>query len=226
MYMNCAVVTITGRATGVLDGPGVFVANVGNGCATGEGADVVFPDPGSDIVYGGNAGKRAPPTGNCGAGKTVIAGGGAAGSGAGGGPTTGGGETFGKPDASDTSGPGSSPGAAGAGGDTSGPSSSLGAAGAGGDTSSPGSGPGAAGAGGDTSGPGSSPGAASAGGDTSSPSSGPGAAGVGGNTSGSSSSPGAGAGAGGYTKPVLDTGGEYTSTAAVLPMSTGMTPGD
>jgi len=90
MYMNCAVVTITGRATGVLDGPGVFVANVGNGCATGEGADVVFPDPGSDIVYGGNAGKRAPPTGNCGAGKTVIAGGGAAGSGAGGGPTTGG----------------------------------------------------------------------------------------------------------------------------------------
>jgi hypothetical protein len=214
--MNCAVVTITGGASSALDGPGMFVANVGNGCGTTEGTDVVFPDPGSDIVYGGDAAKRAPPTGNCGARKTVFTGGGSTGSGGGRGPATGGGETSGESDAGrggDTSGPSSSPGAtsaAGAGGDTSGPSPTTGAGGAGGDTSGPSSttgATGAAGARGNTSGP-----SSSSGGDTSGPSSSPGAT---------------GAGTGGYTKPILVAGGEYTSTAAIaLPMSTGMTPDD
>lgn len=43
MYMNCAVVTVSGGGSG-LDGPAPFVANAGvNQCATIEGVDTVFP---------------------------------------------------------------------------------------------------------------------------------------------------------------------------------------
>ena len=69
MYMNCAVVTIDApRKLGKrsLSGPDMFIANIGNGCSTPAGTDVVFPDPGSDVKYGGDAGKRAAPVGNCG----------------------------------------------------------------------------------------------------------------------------------------------------------------
>jgi hypothetical protein len=86
--MNCAVVTIGGRGgrrhfdeddTSGLDnstdntltpraglsGPTIFLANIGNGCATVDSKDVVFPSPGSVVQYGGNSALRASPTGTC-----------------------------------------------------------------------------------------------------------------------------------------------------------------
>ncbi|KAI5783682.1 putative extracellular protein, partial [Geopyxis carbonaria] len=68
MYMNCAVVTIKGGSTRVkraLAGPQMFVANVGNGCSVAEGTDVEFPDPGTEVTYDGDQGKRGPPSGTC-----------------------------------------------------------------------------------------------------------------------------------------------------------------
>jgi len=84
-YMNCAVVTITGgnsRIKRALPGPAVFVANVGNGCTTTAGTDLVFPDAGGDVEFAGDAGKRAGPAGTCN-GKQFT-GGGATGGGGGG----------------------------------------------------------------------------------------------------------------------------------------------
>lgn len=83
MYMNCAVVTVTGGGSG-LTGPAPFVANAGtNDCSTIEGVDVVFPDPGPSIAYGGSYASSRPTapagiTGSC-------ASGGGSGSGSGGG---------------------------------------------------------------------------------------------------------------------------------------------
>jgi len=68
--MNCAVVTIGGSKKMLtkrnLSGPDMFIANIGNGCSTPAGTDVVFPDPGSDVQYGGNAANQAAPIGSCG----------------------------------------------------------------------------------------------------------------------------------------------------------------
>lgn len=78
MYMNCAVVTISGGRRSVRDfvspraaGTPLFQANIGNGCSTAPGTDVIFPDPGDDVTYG-NGAKTAPPVGSCGpsSGKT------------------------------------------------------------------------------------------------------------------------------------------------------------
>lgn len=84
MYMNCAVVTIGGSGTKLkaraLSGPSLFLANIGNGCTTASGTDVVFPNPGSVIEYGGDASSRAPPVGNC-ASQVLTGGGGTGGSG-------------------------------------------------------------------------------------------------------------------------------------------------
>ena len=86
--MNCAVVTISGGkrrrqsfeddasdlSNGTtndlapragLSGPTIFIANVGNGCATVDSKDVVFPDPGSVVQYGGDTGVRNDPSGTC-----------------------------------------------------------------------------------------------------------------------------------------------------------------
>lgn len=62
MYQNCARVGIrsvnTARMTRVhwqacLDRlPDIFVCNVNNGCTTVEGEEVIFPEPGSEVVYG------------------------------------------------------------------------------------------------------------------------------------------------------------------------------
>ncbi|KAL2752585.1 hypothetical protein ACRALDRAFT_1072488 [Sodiomyces alcalophilus JCM 7366] len=75
MYMNCAHVTISGsESTGIQargpedpfhGRPDMFVANVGNGCRTIEGADVEFPEPGPDVDN--ISSKSAPPEGSCGA---------------------------------------------------------------------------------------------------------------------------------------------------------------
>ena len=69
MYMNCAVVTISSQkrlGKRNLSGPNMFIANLGNGCSTAAGTDVIFPDPGANIQYNGNPSNRAPPIGNCG----------------------------------------------------------------------------------------------------------------------------------------------------------------
>ncbi|KAI5840354.1 putative extracellular protein, partial [Tricharina praecox] len=81
IYMNCAVVTISGGKRKLMAreefnvlpsmlkkralGPQVFLANLGNGCTTQAGADVEFPDPGNNVERGG-AGDTAAPVGDCG----------------------------------------------------------------------------------------------------------------------------------------------------------------
>jgi LysM repeat protein len=71
MYMNCAHITIAGSGTSTLnDFPDMFVANVGNGCATAAGNDVAFPNPGKDVERSpaNNKAATAPPVGGtCGA---------------------------------------------------------------------------------------------------------------------------------------------------------------
>jgi len=61
--MNCAKVTITNGGSG-FTGPDIFVANLAavNSVKTVLGSDVIYPDPGSSVEYGGD-GKRAAPIG-------------------------------------------------------------------------------------------------------------------------------------------------------------------
>lgn len=62
MYQNCAVVTVQNGGSG-LTGPEPFVANAGvNECKTIEGIDVVFPDPGDSVHYGGSYANSKPTT--------------------------------------------------------------------------------------------------------------------------------------------------------------------
>lgn len=79
MYMNCAVVTIGSSGSKLkaraLSGPSIFLANIGNGCTTAPNTDVVFPNPGSVVEYGGNSADRAPPVGSC-QGQVLTGGGG------------------------------------------------------------------------------------------------------------------------------------------------------
>ncbi|RPB05492.1 hypothetical protein L873DRAFT_1663248 [Choiromyces venosus 120613-1] len=95
MYMNCAVVTISGGkklrsipseglVTPRASGSSIFLANIGNGCTTVGGKDVAFPNPGSQVEYGGVQANRAEPQGSCGSGPGSMGGGGSA-SGSGGG---------------------------------------------------------------------------------------------------------------------------------------------
>ncbi|WVF67528.1 hypothetical protein IAT40_002284 [Kwoniella sp. CBS 6097] len=65
MYHNCAVVTITGGGSGLNenDFPTPFVANADvNDCKTIEGVDVVFPNPGKNVKYGGDYASSKPTT--------------------------------------------------------------------------------------------------------------------------------------------------------------------
>ncbi|KAK4148505.1 hypothetical protein C8A00DRAFT_47647 [Chaetomidium leptoderma] len=99
MYMNCAVVDITAAGGGGHGGsggnvafasrPGLFTANIGNGCTTVDSADVKFPNPGPDVDSGGSA---TPPVGSCGAGAS-SGGGSGSGSGSGSGGNSGEGST-------------------------------------------------------------------------------------------------------------------------------------
>jgi hypothetical protein len=81
MYMNCAVVDIVGgdgggRGTNAkfafASRPGLFKANIGNGCRTVDSADVKFPDPGPDVESQGGG---TAPSGSCGAGASSGSGG-------------------------------------------------------------------------------------------------------------------------------------------------------
>lgn len=71
MYMNCAAVNITGssakRASALSSLPDMFVANVGsagNGCAVTQEADVMFPDPGTEVTMSNS--NAVAPDGDCG----------------------------------------------------------------------------------------------------------------------------------------------------------------
>lgn len=62
MYQNCAAVTITDGGSG-LSGPPPFVANINvNQCETKPNMNVVFPDPGPVVEYGGALRKSRPTT--------------------------------------------------------------------------------------------------------------------------------------------------------------------
>jgi hypothetical protein len=81
MYMNCAVVTITGGSgSGLSALPDMFVANIGNGCSSNaEGTgDLEFPNPGDDVTN--NSSKSSPPTGTCAGGAGSGGSGGSGGS--------------------------------------------------------------------------------------------------------------------------------------------------
>ena len=197
--MNCAVVTITGgkkhRAKRALAGPSVFVANVGNGCSTAAGTDVVFPDPGQDIQYAGDASRRASPGGTC-DGKQ-FAGGGATG-GTGGGATGGTGGGTGDTGSSGGENPSNDAGSGGSSSSDTGSSSSSGSSG----SSSSGGGGGGAGTG-DTGTGGAGAGSGGAG-------AGAGDAGTGNDGSGGAGTGGADAGGAGSGNPGL-----LTQTAVV-----------
>ncbi|KJZ71132.1 hypothetical protein HIM_09486 [Hirsutella minnesotensis 3608] len=74
MYMNCAVINIKAgssrrgigkfrRDAPISSRPNMFVANVGNGCGTTEGLDLMFPNPGPEVDV--NSDRTTPPVGNC-----------------------------------------------------------------------------------------------------------------------------------------------------------------
>ncbi|RSH82256.1 hypothetical protein EHS25_005966 [Saitozyma podzolica] len=65
MYMNCAVVDIANGGSGLdsTDYPAPFVANAGvNDCVTIEGIDVVYPNLGKNVQYGGSYASTKPAT--------------------------------------------------------------------------------------------------------------------------------------------------------------------
>jgi len=68
MYMNCAAVTISGGGSGLTALPDMFVANIGNGCASNaEGSgDLEIPNPGKDVER--KSSKSSPPVGSCASG--------------------------------------------------------------------------------------------------------------------------------------------------------------
>lgn len=66
MYMNCAPVTINNSSGGDIGSlPDLWVANVGNGCGTEEGKEVVFADPGEEVQYGGTVKPDSPVFPTC-----------------------------------------------------------------------------------------------------------------------------------------------------------------
>ncbi|KAL1899892.1 hypothetical protein Sste5346_002758 [Sporothrix stenoceras] len=87
MYMNCAPVTLTGTSGSQSNFdslPDMFVANVGNGCGTVDSTDLLFPNPGGDVVsMNGATSAFSTPTGTgCqAAGAAPSAGSGSSGSG-------------------------------------------------------------------------------------------------------------------------------------------------
>jgi len=64
--MNCAPVTISGSSSNSFTGPRMHQANVFGppNCVTVEGVDVVYPNPGKFVLFGGSfkGGKTGPPT--------------------------------------------------------------------------------------------------------------------------------------------------------------------
>lgn len=53
MYQNCAVIHVQNGGAGISALPDMFVADIGGECFTPRrDLDVLFPDPGADVVYG------------------------------------------------------------------------------------------------------------------------------------------------------------------------------
>ncbi|EHY59273.1 hypothetical protein ABEF92_006369 [Exophiala dermatitidis] len=85
MYQNCARVKIVSnptqkykrtpfkRASSLDDLPDIFTCNIGNNCQTIEGAEIVFPNPGDDVVYGTDAINAAAGPGYTISGSTATA---------------------------------------------------------------------------------------------------------------------------------------------------------
>ncbi|KAK2755598.1 C6 transcription factor [Colletotrichum kahawae] len=97
MYMNCAVIKIENGGSGnnFRAQSGIFRANVGNGCRTVDNADVMIPNPGSNVELVNS--DAVPPTGDCESGPGTQAPGGSgpssgSGSGCGSGQESGDGE--------------------------------------------------------------------------------------------------------------------------------------
>jgi len=68
MYMRCAPVKITGQNTdkSAFEAlPDIFKANIGNGCGTLEGTNVIFPNPGTQLVIAGEQSNLHDPQGTC-----------------------------------------------------------------------------------------------------------------------------------------------------------------
>lgn len=67
MYQNCAVITIKNGGPGLTDKkkyPSPFVANIGlNQCQTKNSTDVVFPEPGNQVIFGGKFKGTTPAPG-------------------------------------------------------------------------------------------------------------------------------------------------------------------
>ncbi|CAK7272889.1 hypothetical protein SEPCBS57363_005375 [Sporothrix epigloea] len=67
MYMNCAPVTLTGTSgskSNFESLPEMFVANVDNGCGTVDSTDLLFPNPGVDVIsLNGDTSVFSTPTG-------------------------------------------------------------------------------------------------------------------------------------------------------------------
>ncbi|SPN97208.1 related to spore coat protein SP96 precursor [Cephalotrichum gorgonifer] len=83
MYMNCAPAEAVGSggSSSTFDAlPDMFVANIGNGCATADSVDLKFPNPGSVVEKLGSGDLVAPIGGSCGA---SVGGGSGSGSGSG-----------------------------------------------------------------------------------------------------------------------------------------------
>src|ERR1700731_3552217 len=53
MYMNCAYLKVVGGASTSYTAPKMFVANTGQ-CTTSEGIELVFPNRGNNLQYGGS----------------------------------------------------------------------------------------------------------------------------------------------------------------------------
>lgn len=72
MYMNCALVDLTGTSGSKSNYealPDMFKANIDNGCTTLADKDVTFPDPGENVQkLNGATDAFAAPTGSCNAG--------------------------------------------------------------------------------------------------------------------------------------------------------------
>jgi len=85
LYMNCAPVTVTGGAsdTSKFDQlPDMFVANIASvDCKSPPNFNVLFPDPGQNVLTDESAAKNEPPTGSA-CGKAVSGGGASASGGA------------------------------------------------------------------------------------------------------------------------------------------------
>ncbi|KAF5523202.1 hypothetical protein CGCA056_v004131 [Colletotrichum aenigma] len=98
MYMNCAVIKIGNGGSGnnFRAQPDIFRANVGNGCRTVDNADVMIPNPGSNVEFVSS--NAVPPTGDCESGPGAQAPGGSdsnSGSGSGSGSGCGSGQVSG-----------------------------------------------------------------------------------------------------------------------------------